>query len=58
MNPFATPVVIITNKSKTMKYKLPELQFAEDALAPVISAKTISFHYGKHTKTYFDNLIK
>ena len=58
MNTFANLVVIITNKSKTMKYKLPELQFAEDALAPVISAKTISFHYGKHTKTYFDNLNK
>ena len=41
-----------------MKYKLPTLQFAEDALAPIISAKTISFHYGKHTKAYFDNLNK
>lgn len=40
----------------TMKYKLPPLPFAEDALEPVISAKTISFHYGKHTKGYFDNL--
>ena len=41
-----------------MKNKLPALQFAEDALAPVISAKTISYHYGKHTKAYFDNLNK
>ena len=41
-----------------MKYKLPELQFKEDALAPVISAKTMSLHYGKHTKAYFDNLNK
>ena len=41
-----------------MKTKLPVLQFAEDALMPVISAKTISYHYGKHTKAYFDNLNK
>ena len=41
-----------------MKYKLPELQFKEDALSPVISAKTMSLHYGKHTKAYFDNLNK
>lgn len=41
-----------------MKYKLPALQFTEDALSPVISAKTISYHYGKHTKAYFDNLNK
>lgn len=41
-----------------MTYKLPLLQFKEDALEPVISAKTMSFHYGKHTKAYFDNLNK
>jgi Fe-Mn family superoxide dismutase len=34
----------------------PGLPFAEDALAPTISAKTISLHYGKHHKAYFDNL--
>lgn len=37
---------------------LPPLPFAEDALEPVISAKTLSFHYGKHHKTYVDNLNK
>lgn len=37
---------------------LPPLPYAEDALAPVISANTISFHYGKHHKTYVDNLSK
>ena len=41
-----------------MKYTLPALPFGEDDLAPVISKKTISFHYGKHTKAYFDNLNK
>jgi Fe-Mn family superoxide dismutase len=37
---------------------LPDLPYAEDALDPVITAKTISFHYGKHHKTYVDNLNK
>lgn len=41
-----------------MKYSLPSLPFGEDALAPVISKKTIGYHYGKHTKAYFDNLNK
>ncbi len=37
---------------------LPPLPYAENALEPVISAKTISFHYGKHHKAYVDNLNK
>ena len=37
---------------------LPPLPFKEDALEPVISAKTISFHHGKHQKGYVDNLNK
>jgi len=37
---------------------LPELPYAKDALAPVISANTIEFHYGKHHKAYVDNLNK
>ncbi|MCC7041347.1 MAG: superoxide dismutase [Burkholderiales bacterium] len=39
-----------------MMFTLPPLPWAENALAPVISANTISFHYGKHHKTYVDNL--
>jgi len=35
---------------------LPPLPWAEDALAPVISARTIEFHYGKHHKKYVDTL--
>ncbi len=31
---------------------LPPLPYAEDALAPTISARTISFHYGKHHAGY------
>lgn len=34
----------------------PGLPFAEDALAPTISAKTVSLHYGKHHKAYYDKL--
>src|SRR5258705_364517 len=39
-------------------FTLPPLPFAEGALAPVISAQTIGFHYGKHHKTYVDTLNK
>jgi Fe-Mn family superoxide dismutase len=37
---------------------LPALPYAENALEPVISARTIEFHYGKHHKGYVDNLNK
>src|SRR5512140_187463 len=37
---------------------LPPLPYAENALEPVISSKTLSFHYGKHHKGYVDNLNK
>ena len=37
-------------------FTLPPLPFAEGALAPLISANTLSFHYGKHHKAYVDNL--
>lgn len=41
-----------------MVYTLPELPYASDALAPVISKETVEYHYGKHEKTYIDNLNK
>jgi Fe-Mn family superoxide dismutase len=37
---------------------LPALPYAQDALAPVISAQTISFHYGKHHQGYVNTLNK
>ena len=37
---------------------LPPLPYAENALEPVITTKTMSFHYGKHHKGYVDNLNK
>jgi superoxide dismutase, Fe-Mn family len=45
-------------KEVAMAFSLPPLPWAEDALEPYYSAKTISFHYGKHHKTYIDNLNK
>ncbi len=41
-----------------MEHKLPELPFAMDALEPHISKETLEYHYGKHHKTYVDNLNK
>jgi superoxide dismutase, Fe-Mn family len=40
------------------EHVLPELPYSSDSLQPVISANTISFHYGKHHKGYVDNLNK
>lgn len=41
-----------------MIYIQPPLPYANDALEPAISKKTVEFHYGKHEKTYIDNLNK
>ncbi|RKY17987.1 MAG: superoxide dismutase [Fe] [Planctomycetota bacterium] len=41
-----------------MAHTLPDLPFAPDALAPVISAETLEFHYGKHHQAYVTNLNK
>jgi Fe-Mn family superoxide dismutase len=41
-----------------MKFELPKLPYAKDALVPYISAETIEYHYGKHHQTYVDNLNK
>ena len=39
-------------------HTLPPLPYVENALDPVISARTVGIHYGKHHKTYVDNLNK
>ncbi|MBQ5575928.1 MAG: superoxide dismutase, partial [Bacteroidales bacterium] len=39
-----------------MMYTLIELPYTGDALQPVISAQTLSFHHGKHLQTYVNNL--
>lgn len=38
------------------KFQLVELPYASNALEPVISADTLSFHHGKHLQTYVNNL--
>jgi superoxide dismutase, Fe-Mn family len=37
---------------------LPPLPFAEGALQPYVSAKTLGFHHGKHHRAYVDNTLK
>ena len=39
-------------------FVLPALPYAQDALAPFISAETLAFHYGRHHKAYVENLNK
>jgi Fe-Mn family superoxide dismutase len=40
----------------SVPFTLSPLPYAEDALAPTVSANTIGFHYHKHHKTYVDTL--
>lgn len=39
-----------------MKFENPVLPYANNALEPVISQKTIEFHWGKHVNAYLSNL--
>jgi len=39
-------------------FNLSPLPFANNALEPYISQKTLEFHYGKHHQAYVDNLNK
>jgi len=39
-----------------MAFKLPDLPYAKDALAPYISAETLEFHHGKHHAAYLNRL--
>lgn len=41
-----------------MAIELPALPYAQDALAPHISAETLEYHYGKHHQAYVTNLNK
>ena len=44
------------NAQTTGPFQLPPLPWKEDALDPVISARTIGFHYGAHHLTYVKKL--
>jgi superoxide dismutase, Fe-Mn family len=39
-----------------MKHHLPPLPYAENALAPLISAETLQYHWGKHHRAYVEKL--
>ncbi len=41
-----------------MAFELPTLPYSTDALMPHMSPETFQYHYGKHHKTYVDNLNK
>ena len=43
-------------KARASHFQLPPLPYAEDALAPVISAETLKLHHGKHHKKYIDTM--
>lgn len=47
-----------TNAASAAPFSLPKLPWAQDALAPVISARTLEFHHGLHHKAYVDNANK
>ncbi|HET7547378.1 MAG TPA: superoxide dismutase [Usitatibacter sp.] len=42
--------------TQTAPFQLPPLPWPENALDPVISANTLSFHYGKHHRAYVNKL--
>lgn len=48
----------VNTKDKDNKFILQPLPYAENALAPYISEKTIQYHYGKHLAAYIDNTNK
>ena len=41
---------------KTNPFRLPDLGYQLTDLAPMMSLKTLSYHYGKHFQSYIDNL--
>ena len=57
-------MIVLGNLGRYQLYKynymftLIQLPYAMEALEPVISTETISFHHGKHLQAYVDNLNK
>lgn len=41
-----------------MAFTVPPLPYEQNALEPYMSAKTLSYHYGKHNQAYNDTLNK
>ena len=48
----------VNARNEENKFTLQPLPYAENALAPYISEKTIQYHYGKHLLAYIDNTNK
>lgn len=49
---------LILNGLIMSQHVLPELPYPLDALEPMVSARTMDFHYNKHLKTYVENVNK
>jgi Fe-Mn family superoxide dismutase len=46
----------VAAKARHLHFSLPPLPYADDALAPVMSAETLRLHHGKHHKKYVDTM--
>jgi superoxide dismutase, Fe-Mn family len=58
MNTASSIIGSPAKRSPAGRYTLPKLPYERADLAPVISASTVDFHYGKHHQGYVDNLNK
>src|SRR6185312_7794042 len=62
VEPIGSPRLMPSNREGATKmtgpFTLSPLPYDADALEPVISAKTVGFHYHKHHQTYVDTLNK
>ncbi|KAG1677563.1 hypothetical protein FOA52_014461 [Chlamydomonas sp. UWO 241] len=47
------PVVV-----RAAAFEFPSLPYAMDAFEPLLSAESFEYHYGKHHRAYYDNLVK
>lgn len=48
----AASTLLFPQTALSAQFTLPKLPYAQDALEPYISARTLSFHYGKHHAGY------